>query len=1676
MKSITGYLRVLSLTFLAFMAARTCASDYYWVGGSGNWSQYATHWATTSGGSTFQTQVPQSTDNVFFDANSFTGAGQTVYIDQTIVNCLNMDWTGAAYNPTLSGPGTNSLDIYGSLSFITNMTNGFYGYVYFLSTTTGQTIRMASQIFISYIYFNSTTGGWTLLDSLTVQNGLGQANISLVNGTLNTNGQNVTAAGMAIGNYSITPTLILGSSLITITGSMNNWDVGNSGVNLNAGTSTINFIGGGQFTGGRGTYYNVNFSSPGSSAINDGNTFNNVVMAGGGYINTSCTFNNLTFTAGNTYTLGGTQTIDSMFTANGNCGGLIFIQGGTNTTIKKTSGSITSSYVFLQKIKAGGGATFTANNSIDGGGNTGWTISTLASRNLYWVGNSGNWSDGSHWSLTSGGVGSGCAPTPVDNVFFDANSFSIAGQTVTVDVSSAYCNNMNWTGASNGPTLAGTAYYYLYIYGSLTLVHDLTNNYNGEVYMVSPNGGNTLTSASVPFQYIFFNQTGGSWTLQDSLTAKSMGLGGGTLNSNNQNINLESFSGGGFGGNDPSQATGTLNLGSSTVTITQYAGWSVYTGMALNAGTSQMICTSNNNPSYFMGGGLSYYNVSFTGSNALTNLDGDIFNNVYIAGSATLETSTYDTLTLSAGKTYSLKAGSTQTITGSLNASGNCGALIFINSETQGTQASVKQTTGNVTVDFVDLEDIKATGGATFTANNSLDGGDNTGWTINTSSPKNLYWVGGTGNWSDGSHWSLSSGGPGSGCTPSPVDNVFFDVNSFSSTGQTVTVDVATAYCNDMNWTGALYKPTFAGANAYNNNLNIYGSLTFITNMTYAYLNDVYFQATTTGKTITTATQNFSERVVFNGIGGEWTLMDDLTLIQSGYYGGEGRIECVNGVLNSNNKNITALAIYGDATGSLILGSSLVTLTYGGGEAWGVYQGFSLDAGTSTIVCSGNGSYMQFYYYTITESPPPITYYDVTFTGNDENAQVIGNANFHNLTFYGDVQISDSLSAGSMFFYNPGHTVTISPGSAEIISAAGQLYALGNGSYPIRIQSATTGSQFTFTKTAGTVCLDYIRLSDSKANGGAAFYAGANSQDLGDNTGWNFSGGSGGNTTVSISSSMPNTICAGSSVTFTATPINAGTPTYNWLVNGIHQQNDSSATYTTSSLISNDTIVCVMISGGSCVSLDTAVSNSIPITLSSAVNASVSIIASQTSICAGTPVRFTASPTNGGSSPNYQWMKNGDDVGISSTTYTDTALSNRDTISCQMISDAACVANATVLSNAIIMTVQPKAIAGIISALPDTICTGKSTIITVTGNSAGVQWQTSITGSNFADIIDADSIHYLAQPAQTTYFRVLAGTGSCSDTSASLSVLVNPLPALPNLSTNDSSLCSYDSTRINASGTYSSYSWSNGDTRSYTYVNQPGDYWVSVTDVNGCSAVSGQQSIAVFPLTAVPGLSTSDSAICSSDTAKITATGGYDHYLWNNGDTSNNTYVNEAGNYWVTVTDMNGCTASSGQQYIKVYPVPSVSIEVHGDTLSSFNSPHYQWYFNNSIIPGATANVYVAEQTGNYAVQVTDSNSCTAISSNDYIVILGIVGINNNNGLSIYPNPVVSTLFINEDNTTSPIEGVAIYDVTGRMILNKTNQSSVGQVTIDVSGLANGTYYIRATTTDGILIQPLVKQ
>lgn len=73
------------------------ASNYYWIGGSGNWDDL-NHWATTSGGSILYTQIPTALDDVYFDAHSFSAPGQLVNLNPLTILVHSMNWSGVTNN------------------------------------------------------------------------------------------------------------------------------------------------------------------------------------------------------------------------------------------------------------------------------------------------------------------------------------------------------------------------------------------------------------------------------------------------------------------------------------------------------------------------------------------------------------------------------------------------------------------------------------------------------------------------------------------------------------------------------------------------------------------------------------------------------------------------------------------------------------------------------------------------------------------------------------------------------------------------------------------------------------------------------------------------------------------------------------------------------------------------------------------------------------------------------------------------------------------------------------------------------------------------------------------------------------------------------------------------------------------------------------------------------------------------------------------------------------------------------------------------------------------------------------------------------------------------------------------------------------------------------------------
>lgn len=214
--------------------------DYYWEGGQGNWSDLNS-WRFENG--LIPPEVPDASDNVIFNENSFYQQYDTVFIDILNPACNSMIWENIPFTVVLAGDsGYSTLTINSSIKFHPNVINVYIGIVDFISTETGNEIQMCGNQFNNSIRFTGVGGEWILQDTLIVFdtsnwserldnwemiNPSPHADILLNNGILNTNNNTVITEGF-ISSNSNERNLIINNSHIIILGI---WSL--SGENLN---------------------------------------------------------------------------------------------------------------------------------------------------------------------------------------------------------------------------------------------------------------------------------------------------------------------------------------------------------------------------------------------------------------------------------------------------------------------------------------------------------------------------------------------------------------------------------------------------------------------------------------------------------------------------------------------------------------------------------------------------------------------------------------------------------------------------------------------------------------------------------------------------------------------------------------------------------------------------------------------------------------------------------------------------------------------------------------------------------------------------------------------------------------------------------------------------------------------------------------------------------------------------------------------------------------------------------------------------------------------------------------------------------------------------------------------------------------------------------------------------
>ncbi|MFN8288491.1 MAG: gliding motility-associated C-terminal domain-containing protein [Chitinophagales bacterium] len=445
-------------------------------------------------------------------------------------------------------------------------------------------------------------------------------------------------------------------------------------------------------------------------------------------------------------------------------------------------------------------------------------------------------------------------------------------------------------------------------------------------------------------------------------------------------------------------------------------------------------------------------------------------------------------------------------------------------------------------------------------------------------------------------------------------------------------------------------------------------------------------------------------------------------------------------------------------------------------------------------------------------------------------------------------------------------------------------------------------------------------------------------------------------------------------------------------------------------------------------------------TKSATITEPAALVASQTHtnvLCNGANTGAITITVNGGTTP-YQF------------TWNDAAVSqNRTNLAAGTYNVTVMDANNCAANTGATLT-QPTAIT-LSTTKTDVVCNAATTgaiDLTVSGGTGSYTYQ----WSNFYFTQDLSGV------AAGTYTVTVSDGNGCQKTNTT--TISQPSPISINVNVTNVSCYGASNGAINAAATGGNgsfvYNWSNGGSTWNLTGLSAGSYVLTVTDAMNCTA---NLSLSVSQPSQILLSQTHTNVTCNganTGAIDLSAAGGAGvyTYLWSNGAITQDINGLAAGNYVVTATDGSGCTASlnaSLTQPTAINLSSSVTdVLCNGASTGAINltvsggQTPYQFAWSNSATTQNLSNI----AAGNYSVQLTDANSCTASAA---------AVVNQSAAIQLSLSKSDASCFGgNNGSVTTTVNGG-----TGSYTYNWSNAAT----TANVSGLTAATYTV--TVRDG---------
>lgn len=342
---------------------------------------------------------------------------------------------------------------------------------------------------------------------------------------------------------------------------------------------------------------------------------------------------------------------------------------------------------------------------------------------FYWIGGSGDWSDISNWSLSSGGSVANAIPGLNNPVIFDDNSFTNPENTINL-TSGANCYNINYY--SSDSCSINLASFNLNIDGNIFDEQNKLSFSNGKISFhgtVSKNNQILVSESAFNDINMEFNSINGSWNITNNFAAKSLIIENSSLYAANKLITASTI-----------YATGTdenvIDFSGSVINGLDILDVSSAPDVLFNNSTIIFSDANGNAIKSISGNSNNFHNIHVQNAQLSVN-GGNTFNKIRIDGTLTLNSDNIiDSLRLSDVSSITLSENTTQTINRSFEAIGSVNNLIEMNSS-GAANANIFADNSNIRFcfDFLDVVNISVSGNTAFlSGDNSNINTNSTGW------------------------------------------------------------------------------------------------------------------------------------------------------------------------------------------------------------------------------------------------------------------------------------------------------------------------------------------------------------------------------------------------------------------------------------------------------------------------------------------------------------------------------------------------------------------------------------------------------------------------------------------------------------------------------------------------------------------------------------------------------------------------------------------------------------------------------------------------------------------------------------------------------------------------------------------------------------------------------------